>query len=149
MTTTAPSRDTFTFFHPLRVRWSEVDPQSIVFNGHYLTYADVAITEYFRSLGISYPADLSRDGGDFFAIKTVLEYLAPARFDDLLDIGIRTSRLGRSSLSFSLGIWRVGEALTTGEIIYVHADSTTRSSKALPQWLRDRINDYERQRPDQ
>ena len=46
-----PSRDAFSFFHPLRVRWAEVDPQSIVFNGHYLTYADVAITEYFRALG--------------------------------------------------------------------------------------------------
>src|SRR5690606_23203285 len=107
--TTIPSRDAFTFCHPLRVRWAEVDPQAIVFNGHYLTYADVAITEYFRALGIQYPADLSRDGGDFFAIKTVLEYLAPARFDDLLDIGVRASRLGRSSLTFNLGIWREGE----------------------------------------
>lgn len=73
----APSREAFSFFHTLRVRWAEVDPQSIVFNGHYLTYADVAITEYFRALGIRYTDDLSRDGGDFFAIKTVLEYLAP------------------------------------------------------------------------
>ncbi|MGE8360600.1 acyl-CoA thioesterase [Pseudomonas sp.] len=147
--TTIPARDAFTFFHSLRVRWSEVDPQAIVFNGHYLTYADVAITEYFRALGIQYPADLSQEGGDFFAIKTVLEYLAPARFDDLLEIGIRTGRLGRSSLSFHLGIWRAGEALTAGEIIYVHADSASRSSKALPQWLRDRINKYERQAPEQ
>ena len=147
--TTIPSRDAFTFCHPLRVRWAEVDPQAIVFNGHYLTYADVAITEYFRALGIQYPADLSRDGGDFFAIKTVLEYLAPARFDDLLDIGVRASRLGRSSLTFNLGIWREGEALTAGEIVYVHADSASRSSKPLPQWLRDRINGYERQRPEQ
>ena len=44
------SRDDFRFFHPLRVRWAEVDPQGIVFNGNYLTYADVAITEYFRAL---------------------------------------------------------------------------------------------------
>jgi acyl-CoA thioester hydrolase len=84
-------------------------------------YADVAITEYFRALGIAYPADLSRDGGDFFAIRTVLEYLAPARFDDLLEIGVRVGRLGRSSLSSNLGIWRGGEALTAGEVIYVHA----------------------------
>ncbi|NQD96520.1 acyl-CoA thioesterase, partial [Pseudomonas sp. CrR25] len=108
---TTLSRETFTFFHPLRVRWAEVDPQGIVFNGHYLTYADVAITEYFRALGIAYPADLSRDGSDFFAIKTVLEYLAPARFDELLEIGVRVGRLGRSSLTFQLGIWRESQAL--------------------------------------
>jgi acyl-CoA thioester hydrolase len=106
-------------------------------------YADVAITEYFRALGIAYPADLSRDGGDFFAIRTVLEYLAPARFDDLLEIGVRVGRLGRSSRSFNLGIWRGGEALTAGEVIYVHADSASRNSRPLPQWLRDKVRGYE------
>ena len=112
-------------------------------------YADVAITEYFRALGIAYPADPSRDGGDFFAIRTVLEYLAPARFDDLLEIGVRVGRLGRSSLSFNLGIWRGDEALTAGEVIYVHADSASRSSRPLPQWLRDKVRDYEHCAPEE
>lgn len=142
--TTRLSRDAFTFFHPLRVRWAEVDPQNIVFNGHYLTYADVAITEYFRALGVVYPGDLSREGGDFFAIKSVLEYLAPAHFDDQLQIGVRVARLGRSSLSFNLGIWRADEALTQGEVIYVHADSASRRSRALPEWLREKVRGYER-----
>ncbi len=130
---TAPSREIFSFFHTLRVRWAEVDPQSIVFNGHYLTYADVAITE----------------GGDFFAIKTVLEYLAPARFDDELNIGIRVARLGRSSLSFAMGIWCGEQALTAGEVIYVHADSVNRSSSPLPAWLREEILAFERCAPEQ
>ena len=43
------SRQDFTFFHPLRVRWSEVDPQGIVFNPNYLAYADIALTEYMRA----------------------------------------------------------------------------------------------------
>lgn len=146
---TPPSREAFSFSHTLRVRWAEVDPQSIVFNGHYLTYADVAITEYFRALGIHYPQDLSRDGGDFFAIKTVLEYLAPARFDDELQIGIRVARLGRSSLSFALGIWRGEEALTNGEVIYVHADSASRSSSPLPNWLREKVLAFEHHAPQQ
>lgn len=143
-----PSRDSFTFCHPLRVRWAEVDPQSIVFNGHYLTYADVAITEYFRALGVAYPADLARDGGDFFAIRTLLEYRAPAHFDDQLEIGIRAARLGRSSLTFALGIWRGDALLTSGEIVYVHADGATRSSLPLPAWLREKITGFERTRPE-
>ncbi|WP_341304039.1 thioesterase family protein [Pseudomonas sp. TMP25] len=146
---TAPLREAFSFFHALRVRWAEVDPQSIVFNGHYLTYADVAITEYFRALGIRYPQDLSREGGDFFAIKTVLEYLAPARFDDELHIGIRVARLGRSSLSFAMGIWCGEQALTSGEVIYVHADSATRSNSPLPIWLREKILAVEHCAPQQ
>ncbi len=59
-------------------------------------------------------------------IKTVLEYLAPARFDYPLHIGIRVARLGCSSLSFAMGIWRDEQALTSGEVIYVHADSASR-----------------------
>ncbi len=72
----AAQRQNYTFFHSLRVRWAEVDPQGIVFNGNYLTYLDVATTEYYRQLGMSYPADLLRGGGDLFAVKSTLEYRA-------------------------------------------------------------------------
>lgn len=99
----AAQRQNYTFFHSLRVRWAEVDPQGIVFNGNYLTYLDVATTEYYRQLGMSYPADLLRGGGDLFAVKSTLEYRAPAHFDDWLDIGTRVARLGRSSLVFRAG----------------------------------------------
>jgi acyl-CoA thioester hydrolase len=64
-----------------------------------------------------------------------------------LQIGIRSARLGRSSLTFDLGIWRDGELLTSGEIVYVHADSATRSSAPLPQWLREKIVSFERTPP--
>ena len=141
------SRDDFRFFHPLRVRWAEVDPQGIVFNGNYLTYADVAITEYFRAMDVAYPADLLKDGGDFFAVKTLLEYLAPARFDDQLDIGVRVSRLGGASMAFELGIWRGEEQLTSGEVVYVHADAGSRKSVRLPDWLRERVREFERIAP--
>ena len=42
------ARADFRFSHSLRVRWAEVDKQDIVFNGHYLTYFDVGVTEYYR-----------------------------------------------------------------------------------------------------
>jgi acyl-CoA thioester hydrolase len=141
------SREDFSFFHGLRVRWAEVDPQGIVFNGNYLTYADVAITEYFRAMDVAYPADLLKDGGDFFAVKTLLEYLAPARFDDQLEIGVRTRRLGGASLAFELGIWRGAQQLTSGEVVYVHADAANRKSLRLPDWLRDRVRGFERRAP--
>ncbi|MDP9458603.1 MAG: acyl-CoA thioesterase [Actinomycetota bacterium] len=46
--------DAFPFAHTLRVRYSEIDGQKVAYNSHYLTYLDVAITEYFRSLGIAF-----------------------------------------------------------------------------------------------
>ena len=45
------TRDQFRFFHPFRVRYSEIDGQGVLFNAHYLTYYDTAITEFFRALG--------------------------------------------------------------------------------------------------
>ncbi|MGC3250907.1 acyl-CoA thioesterase, partial [Pseudomonas aeruginosa] len=54
----AAQRQNYTFIHSLRVRWAEVDPQGIVFNGNYQTYLDVPTIEYYRQLGLSNPADL-------------------------------------------------------------------------------------------
>jgi len=48
-------RDDFTFLHPLRVRWAEVDRQDVVFNANYFLYFDVAVAEYWRAIGIPYP----------------------------------------------------------------------------------------------
>lgn len=82
-------RSDFTFMHTLRVRWAEVDAQGIVFNGHYLTYFDVGITEYWRAAGLRYPDAFATADTDLFLVKATLEYRAPARFDDLLDIAVR------------------------------------------------------------
>jgi len=84
------ARADFAFFHPLRVRWAEVDMQAIVFNGHYLTYFDVAFTEYWRATGLPGVMQQAEDGQEMFARKATIEYHAPARFDDVLDIGVPT-----------------------------------------------------------
>ena len=77
-------RDAFRLREQLRVRWAETDLQGIVFNGHYLTYFDVAITEYWRAIGLPYPAAFAGIGVDVFAVKSTVEYLAPARFDEVI-----------------------------------------------------------------
>ena len=63
------ARQEFRFAHRLRVRWAEVDRQGIVFNGHYLTYFDVGITEYYRTLGYPYPDGLAQLGTDLYVRK--------------------------------------------------------------------------------
>lgn len=130
------NRSDFSFFHPLRVRWAETDPQGIVFNGHYLTYFDVGITEYWRALGIPYPSTVPRFGVDLFVVKATVEYHAPARYDDVLEIGVRIGRIGNSSMQFVLGIFRGEEHLVSGEVIYVAAHPQTRKPQTVPQALR-------------
>lgn len=133
----------FRFRYNLRVRWAEVDRQGIVFNGHYLTYFDVGITEYWRAIGYPYPDALLAAGSDTFVVKASIEYHAPAHYDDVLDVLVRVGRLGRTSLQFLLEIRRSGEHLISGEVIYVMADPQTRKPSPVPDFLRDAISRYE------
>jgi acyl-CoA thioester hydrolase len=137
----------FSFSHPLRVRWAEADLQGIVFNGHYLTYADVGITEYFRAMGQAYSAETGVKGADFFAVRTLLEYRSPARFDDMLDVHVRIARLGNSSMQFLIGIYRDNELLVNGEVVYVHAGEDRRPS-AIPQAFREAVQRFENTPPE-
>ncbi len=124
------------FYHRLRVRWAETDPQGIVFNGHYMTYFDVAITEFWRALGIPYPSTVERFGLDLFVVKATVEYHAPARYDDELEIGVRVGRIGNSSMQFVLGIFRGEAHLVSGEVIYVAAHPQTRQPLPVPPAMR-------------
>ncbi len=139
------ARSDFSFFHTLRVRWSEVDLQAIVFNGHYLNYFDVAFTEYWRATGLPDAIAQSEAGLEMFARKATIEYHAPARFDEQLEIGVRCAGIGRSSMRFVLEIYRGDEHLISGEMTYVYADSRMRKSEAVPGAWRERLHAAEKQ----
>ena len=131
----------------LRVRWAEVDMQKIVFNGHYLTYIDTAIAEYWREIGLPYPAGyVERYGTDIYLRKATLEYLGSARYDDLLTVCCRVARLGRSSMTFVFELYRDAELLISAELVYVNADSSMKAAP-LPEDLRARVRKYERVAP--
>ena len=133
----------YNFHYPLRVRWAEVDRQGIVFNGHYLTYFDVGITEYWRAIGLPYPDGVAEAGSDLFVVKTLINYHGSAEYDDVLDIGVRAARIGNSSMSFEIGISRDGELLIVGEVVYVNADPETRRPQGVPDKLRHAVEHFE------
>jgi YbgC/YbaW family acyl-CoA thioester hydrolase len=137
------SRADFRFFHRLRVRWAEVDMQKIVFNAHYLMYFDTAIGDYWRVLALPYEAAMQQLGGDLYVKKAGIEFHASARYDDQIDIGLKCTRIGNSSLVFTGGIFRGDELLISGELIYVFADPTSQTSRPVPSSLRELLNGYE------
>lgn len=147
-----PRKD-FTCSHQLRVRWSEVDMQKIVFNGNYLNYIDVAIAEYWRAIGLSYPDGyVDRYANDVYLRKSSVEYLGSARYDDLLDVLVRVARLGRTSMTFAFEIWGAaadpaGKPLITAELVYVNADPATMTAMPLPVAVRELIVKFERVAP--
>jgi YbgC/YbaW family acyl-CoA thioester hydrolase len=136
-------RGNYRFSHRLRVRWSEVDLQQIVFNGHYLNYFDTAVSDYWRALALPYQAAMAQLGGDLYVRKATLDYLGSARFDDLLDVAIRCEHVGNTSLRLRCAVFRGEKLLVTGEMVYVFADPATQSSLPVPAELREMLRNFE------
>jgi acyl-CoA thioester hydrolase len=143
-----PSRPRFAFFHPLRVRWSELDPQGIVFNPNYFVYFDIGVTEYLRTIGFVYPADFSAAGSDMFAVHANANFCASAHYDEGVDIGVRAARLGRTSFAFELAIFRADELLVHGSLVYVNASLESRKPQLLPEPFVRKVAAFERLPPE-
>ena len=75
------SREQFNFHYSFRIRYSEVDAQGIVFNAHYLTFFDTAMTEYLRHIYYYYFNEVKEKNEDFHTVKTLVEYKQD-KFDD-------------------------------------------------------------------
>ena len=143
------AREDYVCAHRLRVRWAEVDMQKIVFNGHYLTYIDTAIADYWREIGLPYPHGyVERYGNDVFLRKATVEYLGSARYDDELTVYCRVSKFGRSSMTFAFEICRGTEPpLVTAELVYVNADPKSMRAVPFPDEVREKVRGYERVAP--
>jgi len=139
----------YRFCHSLRVRYAEIDGQMIVFNSHYLTYLDIAITEYFRNLGLVFTVQEEKPEFDFALVKTTIEFKGSGMFDDILNIYVRISRLGNSSFVTNFMIRKQGspEPIILAESTYVGYDLTTRRSVPIPVAVRATIENFESTAP--
>ena len=133
----------FALIHRLRVRWAEADPVGVVFNGHYPAYIHVAFTEYLRALDLPNAFAQQENGQVLFVRRSTNDYLASARFDDLLDIGFRCARLGRSSLEFVQEIYCGERLLVQGHLLNVYTDLALGKGIAVPDTWRSKILAFE------
>ena len=149
------SRADFRCEYRLRVRWAEIDMQKVVFNGHYLTYIDTAVAEYWREIGLPYPDGyVDRYGCDLYLRKAAVEYHGSARYDETLAVLCRVRRLGRSSMDYRFEIWREAPSasqgpLITADLVYVNVDVESGKPTPVPDDLRQRVCAYERVAPEQ
>jgi acyl-CoA thioester hydrolase len=135
----------FKFYHPLRVRYVEVDAQQHVYFGHYLTYFDVALIDYMRAIGYSY-RDMVADGVDMFYVDADCQYKGRARFDDLLHVHARIGHIGNTSFTFEFAAYRQPEdtLVTTGKIVAVAVNARTETPVRVPDELREAVRQFER-----
>ena len=138
-------RKIYKFFHTLRVRYAEVDAQGIVFNSHYLTYFDCAITEYYRKIKYNYISEVKKNKKDFHVIKTTIEYKKPISFDQIIDLGVKVTKIGNTSLTFDISIYsyRKNILLAEGNIIQVYTDQIKKCSTPLSKSFVKKIRKFE------
>jgi acyl-CoA thioester hydrolase len=112
-----------------------------VFNSRYLEYADVAITEYFRTHGISIVP--GPETPEFHVAKATIEFKSPIRIDEEIDLCVRTGRMGRSSWTVLVEILGAAknDHRATIEVIYVHVDLPSGATTPIPQWIRDAVEE--------
>jgi len=134
-------RNDCVFFCPIHVRYGELDPQGIVYNGNYTTYVDFALSEFFRSKGYTYKELASEYGSEICHRKNTFEFLSSAFESDILEVGLHFRKLGNKSFTLAFEIYRQGEddLLVTGESVYVGYDKDNRSSRPITNLMRNMI----------
>tara|TARA_Y100000590_G_scaffold402751_1_gene488760 strand:- start:628 stop:1086 length:459 start_codon:yes stop_codon:yes gene_type:complete len=136
----------FNFNFKIRVRWSEVDPQEIVFNAKYLEYGEITVSEYYRNLGIKLYNQKSREYFDTALVKSTIEFKQSAKVEDILHIFSRITKIGKTSITQEIEIYNANteEHLTSIELIYVDYDSSIGKSRVVPDKIRSLIEDFEK-----
>jgi acyl-CoA thioester hydrolase len=135
------SKAPFTFSARTRVGFSDTDAQGVVYYGRYNPYFDLARVEYLRSLGL-----LHHDGpGDFVMRANDVEYFAPAVFDDEIEVHVRVSRIGSTSVTFQFAAYRVPDdvLMVTAHQTLVYVDLAARTKTRVPDDFREQIRTVE------
>ena len=124
-----------------RVAFSDTDAQGVVYYGRYNPYFDLARVEYLRRLDL-----MRRDTGVEFVMRAnVVEYFAPAVFDDEIEVFCRIAKIGRTSLTYEFAAYREPDdvLMVTATQTLVMIDLEQRRAQAVPDWLRERIREFE------
>ncbi|MEO1167530.1 MAG: thioesterase family protein [Pseudomonadota bacterium] len=131
------------FTHRFRVRYAEVDPQSVVFNSRYLEYADLMITEYWRSIDLHFSGE---DALEFHVVKATVEFVQPIRADEEIDGTAVTSRIGTSSVTTEIELYGLNDKergeddlRAKIELVHVHVDLDSGKPTPIPEGARAKL----------
>ncbi|MDT8346022.1 MAG: thioesterase family protein [Thermohalobaculum sp.] len=131
-----PGREAFRVFRPITTRWSDNDVYGHINNVRYYSFFDTAVNGHLIEAGA---LDIHAGRVIGLVVETRCSYFAPLAFPEPIEAGIRVDRLGRSSVTYGLGIFRAGaaEAAAAGAFTHVHVDRATRRPVDLPHRLRE------------
>ena len=113
-----------------------------MFNANYLTYLDDTITELFRTaLNGGYGAMVG-EGVDMVVAESTLRYIAPARFDDEIEVEATITRLGTTAMTTAMTVKRGAEALTEAELRHVFVQAGAGGKTPMPDAVREALEPW-------
>ena len=126
---------------PLRIYYEDTDSGGVVYYANYLHFLERARTELLRGLGFE-QAQLARDAGIAFAVRSLqVEYLKPARLDDLIEVKSTVGELGRAQVVFLQRIEREGELLVEATVRVACLDLAKGKATAIPKNIHDKLKE--------
>lgn len=134
----------FRFFHPIEVRYGDLDPQGHLNNAKYLTFFEAGRIQYFTHLGLFTPGQSFMDVGVIMA-EACVTFHAAVEYGTPVKVGVCTSKMGNKSMTVDQNIVHVetGEVLASGYVILVAYDYHTKKSVPIPVVMRNSISEYE------
>lgn len=131
------------FVWPIRVYYEDTDRAGVVYYANYLKFMERARSEYLRSLGFEQDQLIEQDGVIFAVRAIALDYLRPARFNQLLDVTARVAEVGKASLLFAQRVQRAQgdatEVMCEGTVKIACLAADTLRPTATPPRLRHRL----------
>ena len=127
-----------TFTWPVRIYYEDTDSGGVVYYANYLKFMERARTEWLRALGLE--QDALREAGHLFAVRSVqVDYLQPARFNDLLEVTASVVERGAATLTFDQQVRRAGEVLCRGRVTVASLDAESLRPRRIPAVVTERL----------
>lgn len=128
------------FSWPVRVYYEDTDAGGVVFYANYLKFYERARTEMLRAMGFEQDNLITNDAIIFVVRSVQVDYLRPAKFNDLIDVSAELSLVKSASLSFKQNITRQNEVLSSAIIRIACLDADTMRPKLIPEKLKLALN---------
>lgn len=134
----------FYFYHPIEVRYGDLDPQGHVNNAKYLTYFEQARVAYWIGLGLFTKDQSFMELGVILA-DVHITYFEPVYFGQSIKVGVHVAKLGNKSMTWEQNIVdaETGKELAKGEVVVVAYDYKEAKTMSIPQEWRDKISVFE------
>ena len=132
-----------THLNKIKVRYSEVDCQRIVYNSHYLTYFDISLSEMLEDC-FDQDEYVKNTNNDFHTVGVQMDFKSPARLNDQLEVYTGVKKLGNSSMTFLQEIYKAGSDIILNEasITWVNTNQNSMKSETIPNDIRKKLSKY-------